>query len=68
MTIKNNFNEFVKNNSANLSHKLYKIMINEANRRNKDYKKHHFYKLNGAFYIHTLLYHYLHFNFSITYN
>lgn len=36
MTTKINFNEFVKNNSENLSHELYKIMIDEANKRNQD--------------------------------
>lgn len=36
MTIKIDFNDFVKNNSENLSNELYKIMIDEANRRNQD--------------------------------
>lgn len=36
MTTKINFNDFVKNHSENLSNELYKIMIDEANRRNQD--------------------------------
>ena len=36
MTTKINFNDFVKNHSENLSNELYKIMIDEANKRNQD--------------------------------
>lgn len=41
MTTKIDFNEFVKNNSENLSNELYKIMIDEANRRNQDNERDH---------------------------
>ena len=36
MTTKINFNEFVKNNSENLSNELYKIIIDEMELQNKD--------------------------------
>lgn len=36
MITKIDFNEFVKNNSENLSHKLYKIIIDEMELQNKD--------------------------------
>ena len=41
MTTKIDFNEFVKNHSEKLSNELYKIMINEANRRNQDNERDH---------------------------
>lgn len=36
MITKIDFNEFVKNNSENLSHELYKIIIDEIELQNKD--------------------------------